>query len=239
VHPRAFLREVAAVGRRHGGLAALQTLAEGMANAVMRLECLHVITLEREHLPGLDGEHQGQLAGRITSRIADEATLLAMRAEGGWAIDDVKLGHLRAGDHCLLSLLDGQVAGYTWVHDRGCPEILPGLRLQLPPGMLYNFAGYTHPRFRGSGLQSYRHRSVLDHPRWANASSLLGWVKATNFASRRGQGKSGYRPIGWIWLVGGSRRFAALCSPSLWERGIKRIPVASLPAPDRLPQSPA
>ena len=131
--------------------------------------------------------------------------------------------------------------GIEKVHDESdlLAEILPGLRLQLPPGMLYNFAGYTHPRFRGSGLQSYRHRSVLDHPRWANASSLLGWVKATNFASRRGQGKSGYRPIGWIWLVGGSRRFAALCSPSLWERGIRRIPVASLPAPDRLPQSPA
>lgn len=237
MHPRAFLRDVAAVGRRHGTLAALQTLAEGMVNVVLRLECLHIIELSRGAMPGVDGEQAAQLATHLSSRIADEATLLAMRAQGDWAIDDVKLAHLRSGDHCLLSLIDGNVAGYTWVHDRGCPEILPGLRLQLPPGMLYNFAGYTHPKFRGAGLQAFRHRSVLEHPRWASASALLGWVKATNFASRRGQLKSGYRRIGSVWLVGGSRHFAALCSPSLWQRGIRRIPAAVPTATDRLPQS--
>ena len=94
----------------------------------------------------------------------------------------------------------------------------------MPANFLYNYAGFTHPDFRGGGLQSYRHRSVLDNERWTDRRALLGYVAATNFASQRGQTKSGYRRIGTVWLIGTRRHFAALFSKSLRDIGIGRIP---------------
>jgi GNAT superfamily N-acetyltransferase len=158
---------------------------------------------------------------QITTALADAATLAELRRRGDWAIDEVKLAHWREGDLCLLSLVDGQPAGYTWVHERGCPQILPGLRLRLPPGMLYNFAGYTHPGFRGLGLQGLRHRAVLEHPRWASADALLGWVKTTNHASRRGQARSGYVDIGRVVALGTGAHAWRWCSSSLAAHGIR------------------
>jgi hypothetical protein len=261
VHPRAFLRDVAGVWRRHGTGPALATLAHAGANLVVPLEVMHVIVLHRARMtrpdegagvtglsarpstdrwaiatgqgPARTTEHasaresdppSGRTGHRpqITTALADEATLAELRRRGDWAIDEVKLAHWREGDLCLLSLVDGKPAGYTWVHERGCPLILPGLRLRLPPGMLYNFAGYTHPGFRGLGLQGLRHRAVLEHPRWASARALLGWVKATNHASRRGQARSGYVDIGRVVMVGRGTAPSAWhwCSASLAAHGL-------------------
>jgi GNAT superfamily N-acetyltransferase len=162
--------------------------------------------------------------------LAGEAALLALQAQEDWGIDAVKLAALRAGDQCLLSLVDDRPAGYTWVHSRGLPEILPGLWLRLPQGWLYNFAAYTHPAFRGSGLQSWRHAAVLQHPAWQGCAGLVGWVRATNHASRRGQRKSGYVPAGWIVRVGLGPWQVTLSSSSLARRGLVCLPAPMRPA---------
>jgi hypothetical protein len=162
---------------------------------------------------------------RLAWRLATEADLRALQAQGGWQVDDTKLALLRAGEQCLLSLIDDRIAGYTWVHARGRPEILPGLWLRLPPGWLYNFAGYTHPDFRGGGLQSWRHAAVLDHPAWQGSAGLVGWVKAANHDSRRGQHKSGYRPVGWVLRLRlGRQHWLTLASSSLARHGIALEP---------------
>jgi hypothetical protein len=186
------------------------------------------------HLPTGRPGHRPQ----ITTALADEGTLAELRRRGDWAIDEIKLAHWREGDLCLLSLVDGQPAGYTWVHERGCPQILPGLRLRLPPGMLYNFAGYTHPGFRGLGLQGLRHRAVLEHPRWASADTLLGWVKTTNHASRRGQARSGYADIGRVLTLGAGTRAWYRWSRSLAAHGVRAERVRSTPGPASPPAEP-
>lgn len=208
-----------------------------MVNALMFFERLHIIELRRAQ-PGTGMGSGSALAPQgaqappgparatgpvVTTRVADEATLQALQQEGGWGIDDHKWAFLRGGDTCLLSLVDGRIAGYTWVHTRGCPEILPGLQLQLPAHALYNFAGFTHPDFRGAGLQARRHEAVLSQACWADRPTMLGYVKATNFSSQHGQGRSGYRKIGSVLLLGSRRRFLTWMSPALRRMGVQRL----------------
>ena len=212
--------------RRHGAAAATVTLLDGLASRLFTLDLVQIIALDRAQArrPALPGS--GASPAGLAWRLATEADLRALQAEGGWQVDDTKLALLRAGEQCLLSLVDGRIAGYTWVHARGRPEILPGLRLRLPPGWLYNFAGYTHPDFRGGGLQSWRHAAVLDHPAWQGSVGLVGGVQAVNHDSRRGQRKSGYRPVGWVLRLRlGRQGWLTLASSSLARRGIALEPV--------------
>jgi chemotaxis methyl-accepting protein methylase len=229
VHPRYFLRTTVETWRRHGPWAACQVALEQLLNGLMYFERLHIIELQRPAAPApqAPAPHalpaSGAGASGWDTLVADEPTLRRLQSEGGWGIDDTKLALWRAGDTCLLSRVDGRIAGYTWAHTGGHPEIVPGLRLQLPAGALYNFAGFTHPAFRGAGLQSRRHLAVWTRPEWAGYDRMFGYVKATNFASRQGQGRSGYRRIGSVVLLGTPRHFAAWLSPALRARGFDRV----------------
>ncbi len=207
--------------RRHGAAAAAVTLLDGLASSLFAADWVQVIALDRARAGRPAESGAGADAGRLAWRLATEADLRALQAQGDWQVDETKLALLCAGEQCLLSLVDSRIAGYTWVHVRGRPEILPGLWLRLPSGWLYNFAGYTHPDFRGGGLQGRRHAAVLDHPAWQGSAGLIGWVKASNHDSRRGQHKSGYRSVGWILRLRlGRQRWLTLASPSLARRGI-------------------
>jgi hypothetical protein len=222
---RALSWQVRDSARRHGAAAAAGTLLDELASRLFTFDCVRIIALDRARARRPADAGSGAGPGRLAWRLATEADLRALQAQGGWQVDDTKLALLRAGEQCLLSLIDDRIAGYTWVHARGRPEILPGLWLRLPPGWLYNFAGYTHPDFRGGGLQSWRHAAVLDHPAWQGSAGLVGWVKAANHDSRRGQHKSGYRPVGWVLRLRlGRQHWLTLASSSLARHGIALEP---------------
>ena len=229
MHPMADLKAAARAWRLHGWWAACQVALESLVNRLVFFERLHIIELQRgAGAVDPSGPALSTTSPTFSTRVADEAALEALRHQGGWGVDSTKFALLRSGDTCLLSLVDGHPAGYTWVHAQGRPEILPGLRLQLPKGVLYNFAGFTHPDFRGAGLQARRHEAVLAQRCWADYSSLMGYVKATNFASRKGQARSGYRQIGLLLLVGARGRLLAWRSPALRKRGVQLAGAGSL-----------
>lgn len=229
MHPRYLLKSTLAIHAGFGWGAALLYLAQELVNGLCFFDCLHVIVLNRDALkPPQDA--RGPVC---ESRVASREDLQLLAADPRWAIDATKMSYFEAGDTCLLSCVDGQPAGYTWVHTSGRPEIIPGLRLELPQDYLYNYAALTLPEFRGAGLQSHRHHAVLGQIEWQDRVGLIGYVRATNFSSQRGQSKSGYRKIGRIWLWGRRRRFLAIFSRPLTQMGIKRagsghpeIPVA-------------
>ena len=244
MHSGAELRAVARTWRRHGAWAAFQQGVEALVNALVPFERLHIIEGSRTRVeagaalpPGGGAPAAPPMApsapvqeGQFATQLADDETLDALQREGGWGIDEVKRALLRAGDVCVLSLMDGRIAGYTWVHTQGCPELLPGLRLQLPLGALYNFAGFTHPDYRGAGLQARRHRALWAQPDWADRQVMFGYVKATNFASRQGQSRGGYRKVGTVLRLGPNGRWWTWLSPALHRRGLTRLEVPVRPA---------
>ena len=213
VHPRAWLRQVARTRREAGWTVALWTALEPGLRALLGLEAITVLHLPRSAL-------QAAPATEGVSRLAQAQDLQALEAAGDWGMDAVKWRCFEQGDWALLSEYQGQLAGYTWVHERGCPEILPGLWLRLPPGWLYNFAAFTHPRFRGAGLQAARHRAVFSQPRWQHHTALLGWVHWSNYASQRGQSRSGYRSLGHLLAWGWGRWRWHWLSPALRRQGL-------------------
>ncbi len=201
------------------GNAAWQFLYD-LANRLLHIRRFDVIRLTREHLLPLD-------PGKYTkhgSRLATEEDLLWMKQEGSWQISDELMHGFRNGDACLLSTIDGKIAGYTWVHTLGRPLLIPGLRISIPPQYAYNFAGFTPPEYRGYGLQPFRHHEVLNRPEWRDKVGMIGYVDVTNFSSKKGQSKSGYQRVGRLTLIGSKHRFVVLVSPELKRMGIARLP---------------
>ncbi len=190
-----------------------------LVNKFLYFDSLHMIVLNRENLRPLDPNN----THRLSTKIATLEDLKEMEGQGCWEIEQRKLGFFNQGDTCLLSYVDNKLAGYTWAHTKGCPELVPGLILSMPHEYLYNFAAFTLPEYRGYNLQSFRHHELLNHHLWKDKKGLLGFVRHTNYSSKKGQDKSGYTRIGDIWLVGKKSNFYALIDKSLRSMGIKRI----------------
>lgn len=206
---------------RYGLFRALLRALDGVLNTYFRFDRLYIIVLDRESLK-LPSKIN---VDRLSSRFATYDELLQLRQDPKWdrAISDELMRCYEEGDRCLLSFCDGQLAGFTWAHRAGRPRILPGLRISIPDQYVYNHNGYTLSEFRGHSLQPYRHSALMNHPDLANRTGLIGFVKYTNWSSQKGQGKSGYRTIGSLWLIGTKRMFAAFLSPGLKKMGIRRI----------------
>lgn len=216
---KAILKKIAALHSRFGAAKTLRHAAFQCINRYFYFDCLHIITLERDNLKPLDPDN----THRLSTKIATLEDLEEMERQGCWHIHQKKYEHFNQGDTCLLSYLDNELAGYTWAHTNGCPELLPGLRLRVPHEYLYNFAGFTHPNYRGYSLQAFRHHALLNHHRWRDRKGLLGFVVHTNYSSKRGQDKSGYHIKGSIWLIGSKSHFRAFIGKNLRIMGIKRL----------------
>jgi hypothetical protein len=216
---RTGLATLIALRDRYGTVAMLQHALHRLLNTVIFFECMHIIVLDRDRLRPLEPARTAALRSRLATR----ADLETLRARPELGIDATKLANFQAGDVCLLSYADGKLAGYTWAHTLGRPELIPGLVIATPQSYVYNYAALTLPEFRGRGLQPYHHHQLLDSGLWPDQRGLLGYVVLTNFASRKGQAKSGYRKLGSIWLIGNQRHFIAWLSPALRRLGMRRL----------------
>jgi hypothetical protein len=222
------LRTLRETHERFGFACAIQYFLHALINKFIYFDRLHIIVLTRDKVRPLKAKANAQL----TSRFATLQDLEEMSSDPRWDVGASKIAYFKAGDSCLLSYANGELTGYTWAHTLGRPELLPGLVISVPDDYLYNYAGLTLPEARGLGLQPYRHHALLNNDRWQTKKGLLGFVKHMNFASRHGQGKSGYRTIGSIWMIGRRTRFRTYFSRTLREMGIRRLssdPPASSP----------
>jgi hypothetical protein len=202
---RRKLRNARVLHRRSGSKAVFGYLLHSVLIRVVDHDRLDVIVLRRStpkvREPRCDVE--------ISCRPAQAEDLRRMHDSGQWGIDEAKLRWPALGYMCLLSEVDGRIGGYTWAHTLPTAVLMDGLAITVPDDLIYNFDGFTHPDFRGFGLQAARHHAVLDQPGWKEKTGLLGYVVGTNYASRRGQGKSGYVRVGTIWTAQfGKRRYA-------------------------------
>lgn len=204
-------------------------------NAVMFVDCLHIVLLDRAKVsaPKVVDEEP------LTFRLATAADLHAMLKRPELDVGEDKVLGFIEGDSCLLHYVGDELAGYAWAHTRGMPLIIPGLRLKTPPAYLYNYASLTLPKFRGRNHQALRHHELLERPEWKGCAGLIGYVRHTNWSSRNGLRKSGYVDIGRIWLFGTRDHFRVWIPRHLRNLGIARVPVdLQAPAPGIQP-SPA
>jgi hypothetical protein len=204
---------------RFGVVKTLEHAVFRLINRFFCFDCLHIIVLDRENLKPLDPAK----TQRLSSKIATLEDLKEMEKQGCWALHG-RMELFERGDTCLLSYVDDKLAGYTWVIADGCRSfVTSGIRLSVPDGYLYNFDGWTHPRYRGYGLQSFRHHEILNHPRWRDKKGLLGTRVYTNRSSERGQDKSGFVRIGNVYIIGRKSNVHAFIGKNLQSMGIKRV----------------
>ena len=194
-------------------------LVNEVINLVIFCDCFHIIVLERERskCPPVPSENA------LSCRFATEEDMTRFQTQPEMEIDDVKMKQFHEGDFCLLNYVGPEVAGYTWAHLNGRPELIPGLRIKVPDKYIYNYGALTLREFRGQKHQSWRHFQLLQQPQWKHKRGLLGYVKYTNWSSIRGQTRSGYHSIGRLWMVGTKSKFFTYISKSLREIGIQRI----------------
>ena len=200
-----------------------RTLAYGLdrfANRLMFADCIHIVVLDRHQMKA--PEQVGPEPVRF--RLADLTDLHAMSKRPELDLRADKIQGFLEGDACLLTFVGNELAGYTWAHAGGHPLIFPGLRLKIPDRWLYNYASLTLPKFRGRNLQALRHHALLDRTEWKDRDGLMGYVRYTNWASRAGLAKSGYRELGRLWLFGFGERLVAWAEPKLRELGVGRLP---------------
>jgi hypothetical protein len=204
---------------RFGAPKTLRHATFRLINRFFYFDCLHIIVLDRDNIKPLDPAK----IQRLSTKVATLEDLKEMEKQGCWNIHQRKLEYFHQGDTCLLSYVDNKLAGYTWAHASACPEFVAGLRLSVPDEYLYNSSGFTLPDFRGYGLQSFRHHELLNLHRWRNKKGLLGFVVHTNYSSRKGQEKGGYKKIGNIYVIGSKSHFCTLIGKNLRNMGIKRV----------------
>lgn len=198
---------------------ALTGLGYRAANKIVNIQRFEIIVLRRENLVPLDHA----MYSNISSRLATKDDLEQMISEGKWKITNELRESFRNGDSCLLSYVDGNMAGYTWVHTAGHPRLIPGLRISVPKNYVYNFAGFTLQEFRGKGLQPYRHHEILNSSEWNEKLGMIGYVDSTNWSSKNGQAKSGYQRIGDLTIMGTGDNMKVIFSKELKKMGIERL----------------
>lgn len=204
---------------RHGFICAFVDHVQRFLNKFFRFQRINIIVLDRTNLKKLDPEQ----INNFSTRFATLEDLRQLQKEQKWDITTTKIQNFHDGDFCLLSYIGGVLAGYSWAHVAGQPELFPGLTVSIPEQYVYNYAGFTSPDYRGHGLQGYRHYELLNKIIYRDKQGLLGYVDARNWSSRKGQTKSGYKKVGTIWIIGGDTHFLTFFSNNLKETGIKRI----------------
>jgi hypothetical protein len=132
----------------------------------------------------------------LESHIASASEVQALQADGWLEVDCGP--RLARGDRCIVQLWDGRVAGLGWLATRPKVELGPGIPLQLPPDAGYTYRSWTHPEFRGHGLQARRALAFLKLVQQEGRGRLMLFAHRTKFGSRKGVRKAGYRRIGSI-----------------------------------------
>jgi hypothetical protein len=215
-----------------GIMRTLLSVLDILLNKIFFFDCLNIIILDRNHVKFPKDVDPDKLAFRF----ATLNDLIDLKQQSTWGVTDELLKQFKDGDRCLLVYVGSELGGYTWAHLDSKPELIPGFSIRLPDSYVYNYAGFTLPKFRGLKLHSCRHHYLVSHPLFANKQGLLGYVKYTNWAAINGLTRSGFRTIGRIYLFGRQSRYCSFIAKTIRELGIERIyPIAAKPCSE--PQS--
>lgn len=201
----------------YGGLAGLATHVgrKAMSSELMGSNFRLFLVVLTEPKPPLAVT---QKAATHTFRFAElkDFERLAEDKQTGIAARDVE--SFRQGNRCLLQLNGDELVGYTWYSPSPLIELQWGLHFNLPDDMVYNYNGFTAPKYRGIAYQSLRHLKLLEHLAPLGKRRLMGYVSHLNYKSLQGVAKSGYQRVGVLRGVkrGGKFHFSLNIDEKAW-----------------------
>jgi GNAT superfamily N-acetyltransferase len=107
-----------------------------------------------------------------------------------------------AGEHCLVSIVDGSVVGYEWFTAKGRhTEERFGYTIPIPGDALYAYDAYTSEALRGRGIWSQITLAAAELMRSERRNRLIAHIDFGNDTSMAAHVKVGYHPIGWYLFV--------------------------------------
>ena len=216
--------------RYFGFVKSLMTFLNFLSTRFLFIDYWNIIVLTRENVKSPPSDFKE----RLSVRIANYEELIDLESKG--FVPKKSAERMKASWRCLLCFVDNEFAGYTWVWFGNDPLMTPHFRVEIPDHLVFNHFAFTLLKFRGMGLQSYRHYALLNTEELLNKQGLIGWVQYTNWASRRGQAKSGYQTIGRILIFGTRKHFYTYFSKGLRSYGIKRVSKHKPYTSKKLPQ---
>jgi GNAT superfamily N-acetyltransferase len=133
----------------------------------------------------------------------------------------------RPGDVCVGVFVDGEPAGYAWYAYEDAPHV-NGVRVRIPPHLIYRFKVYVLPAYRGRGLAPYLYRAADELVARPGRERVVTCVAVQNLSSVIASVRAGDIPHGllayWQWR----RHFVAVHSPATLDLGLNfyRAPAA-------------
>jgi hypothetical protein len=182
-----FLQAFVGTRRRHGTLAALGCVAERLAHKVIGLSVSHAFCFD------LEGPQFGTASSLPhTGRFLTPQDIRRFAANPANELSDEMALRVAAGNDLCFGILDGErLAGYGWCALGSVEaEHTGGVALSLPYDVGYMYKGFTHPDYRGRGLNGIRmalagrslaQRGVrrliclVDWANWASIQSCRGF----------------------------------------------------------------
>jgi GNAT superfamily N-acetyltransferase len=127
------------------------------------------------------------------------------------------------GHRCVLNIMDGEIAGYSWMNpDR---IVIPklGVAFSLNDDELYIYKGFTHERFRGRRLGADRFARWMSEASKFGARRLIVDFAFDNRATTVRIKRLGLTMIGTGTLIGRKSRCIRRYSKGLRERHVDLI----------------
>jgi len=180
--------------RMHGPQKTVISILFKLLKYAIGFNSLIIIVLDRNQLR----KKKASNSLNHSFRYAKKEDLIKIQETDEFNIYDHDIEAIVKGEKCLFHFVNDELAGYTWAHPFQSPTIIDGIRLNIPTNTIYNYKGFTHPKFRGKGLQSVRYHRLFNDFEDKAKHRLLGYVEFTNWSSRKGQKKGGYMGMGNI-----------------------------------------
>ncbi|HEU4603542.1 MAG TPA: hypothetical protein VFS24_16330 [Steroidobacteraceae bacterium] len=130
-------------------------------------------------------------------KFASPEDLAALAPDPTNSIAPIDIERVRNGiSRCMLQMDGETLVGYAWIWTNRLAYIDDGVHLNLPNDTIYNYKGYTNPKYRGKSFQALRHLNLLKLTAPEGVKRLFGFVDHFNSKSLKGVRKSGYVPVG-------------------------------------------
>jgi GNAT superfamily N-acetyltransferase len=161
-------------------------------------------------LNGVPRVPSAMLRGRTAVRLATVSDLDLLAAlESKRSVFESRFA---SGDHCLVALADGRIAGYEWFSDRAVHrEIEWAYDITIPPDVVYAYDAFIHPAYRNSGVWLQFKAQLADWMVAHAKRAVITFVDEGNVASLRAHLRFGFTPTTTVLAVRffGARLFRA------------------------------